>query len=148
MTHKPSLRFPPRYDSARICASVKPQPAGPGAGSGGSAMRRRDVGTTTDGAELAGIGGRGRTAHPEASSGQVPCLHIPSGVEHRAVGHRMLRACSGTLLARCENAALGGLSIFRSFAGLQGARSEEHTSELQSRGHLVCRLLLEKKKLI
>src|SRR5690625_6520997 len=29
---------------------------------------------------------------------------------------------------------------------LQGVRSEEHTSELQSRGHLVCRLLLEKKK--
>src|SRR5207253_8085003 len=26
-----------------------------------------------------------------------------------------------------------------------GSRSEEHTSELQSRGHLVCRLLLEKK---
>src|SRR5690625_6367256 len=26
-------------------------------------------------------------------------------------------------------------------------RSEEHTSELQSRGHLVCRLLLEKKKI-
>src|SRR2546422_7720795 len=28
----------------------------------------------------------------------------------------------------------------------KGARSEEHTSELQSRLHLVCRLLLEKKK--
>src|SRR5690625_6592938 len=27
-----------------------------------------------------------------------------------------------------------------------GRRSEEHTSELQSRGHLVCRLLPEKKK--
>src|SRR5690625_6291853 len=27
-----------------------------------------------------------------------------------------------------------------------GRRSEEHTSELQSRGHLVCRLLLAKKK--
>src|SRR2546422_5532741 len=27
-----------------------------------------------------------------------------------------------------------------------GSRSEEHTSELQSRLHLVCRLLLEKKK--
>src|SRR5690625_6546091 len=26
-------------------------------------------------------------------------------------------------------------------------RSEEHTSELQSRGHLVCRLLLEKKRM-
>src|SRR5215510_16555697 len=31
------------------------------------------------------------------------------------------------------------------FVGI-GGRSEEHTSELQSRGHLVCRLLLEKTK--
>src|SRR3989442_4464819 len=31
---------------------------------------------------------------------------------------------------------------------LSGSRSEEHTSELQSRPHLVCRLLLEKKKQI
>src|SRR5207253_6314106 len=30
--------------------------------------------------------------------------------------------------------------------GSKDTRSEEHTSELQSRGHLVCRLLLEKKK--
>src|SRR3712207_8843780 len=29
-----------------------------------------------------------------------------------------------------------------------GARSEEHTSELQSRQYLVCRLLLEKKKIL
>src|SRR2546422_8273283 len=36
--------------------------------------------------------------------------------------------------------ALGAL------APLAGSRSEEHTSELQSRLHLVCRLLLEKKK--
>src|SRR5207253_10625906 len=34
--------------------------------------------------------------------------------------------------------------IRRNFVRL--VRSEEHTSELQSRGHLVCRLLLEKKK--
>src|SRR2546429_6720394 len=32
------------------------------------------------------------------------------------------------------------------WAGLAAPRSEEHTSELQSRLHLVCRLLLEKKK--
>src|SRR5437660_4259399 len=32
------------------------------------------------------------------------------------------------------------------FAEEGAHRSEEHTSELQSRGHLVCRLLLEKKK--
>src|SRR2546422_7272630 len=34
----------------------------------------------------------------------------------------------------------------RRYAGELGLRSEEHTSELQSRLHLVCRLLLEKKK--
>src|SRR3712207_8577688 len=32
------------------------------------------------------------------------------------------------------------------FEGVAGVRSEEHTSELQSRQYLVCRLLLEKKK--
>src|SRR5437870_9754050 len=34
----------------------------------------------------------------------------------------------------------------RGSLGALSGRSEEHTSELQSRGHLVCRLLLEKKK--
>src|SRR5437870_8909031 len=33
------------------------------------------------------------------------------------------------------------------FVNVTWDRSEEHTSELQSRGHLVCRLLLEKNKL-
>src|SRR5690625_5443024 len=37
-------------------------------------------------------------------------------------------------------------SIIASMVYLLLARSEEHTSELQSRGQLVCRLLLEKKK--
>src|SRR3989442_11746719 len=34
----------------------------------------------------------------------------------------------------------------RTLNAMLGKRSEEHTSELQSRPHLVCRLLLEKKK--
>src|SRR3712207_8040830 len=36
--------------------------------------------------------------------------------------------------------------LFRDPEGAPGGRSEEHTSELQSRQYLVCRLLLEKKK--
>src|SRR5690554_7772667 len=36
--------------------------------------------------------------------------------------------------------------ILKSHLSLMLGRSEEHTSELQSRPHLVCRLLLEKKK--
>src|SRR5690625_6351230 len=37
-------------------------------------------------------------------------------------------------------------TVSTNIAAHLGTRSEEHTSELQSRGHLVCRLLLEKKK--
>src|SRR5690606_41554963 len=43
--------------------------------------------------------------------------------------------------------ALAGLAWVAGWpAGALGIRSEEHTSELQSRENLVCRLLLEKKK--
>src|SRR2546422_5462100 len=43
---------------------------------------------------------------------------------------------------------VGPLNGWRSLtvSSTPGVRSEEHTSELQSRLHLVCRLLLEKKK--
>src|SRR5437870_7760905 len=49
--------------------------------------------------------------------------------------------------ARAAAAAEGAVKTpTESGAALEsGARSEVHTSELQSRGHLVCRLLLEKK---
>src|SRR2546422_7852762 len=58
---------------------------------------------------------------------------------HRRGGHRLSR------LPRADSAhgreRRGGLE-----QGHLPPRSEEHTSELQSRLHLVCRLLLEKKK--
>src|SRR5947208_8401621 len=41
---------------------------------------------------------------------------------------------------------VGGLVVVEPDAGTEELRSEEHTSELQSPDHLVCRLLLEKKK--
>src|SRR2546422_8025632 len=61
------------------------------------------------------------------------------GVEQRA------RAVEKSLRERTQHRGLGGDArevalVFRV------VRSEEHTSELQSRLHLVCRLLLEKKK--
>src|SRR2546422_5010906 len=53
--------------------------------------------------------------------------------------------------ARSVNSSANRPRALRSFGSLNvgtstAARSEEHTSELQSRLHLVCRLLLEKKK--
>src|SRR2546429_6715958 len=47
------------------------------------------------------------------------------------------------LLAHDETPGMGKKS---GVIGARSHRSEEHTSELQSRLHLVCRLLLEKKK--
>src|SRR2546422_3075330 len=48
------------------------------------------------------------------------------------------------ILPRPKEIPLGRCWLLRNHVG----RSEEHTSELQSRLHLVCRLLLEKKKKI
>src|SRR5690625_6670793 len=50
-------------------------------------------------------------------------------------------------IGRVPDLLRGGaiLSLIIALAGPRTGRSEEHTSELQSRGHLVCRLLLEKK---
>src|SRR2546422_7616588 len=51
-------------------------------------------------------------------------------------------SCPGAPIKRApQSSATCSASITRT------ARSEEHTSELQSRLHLVCRLLLEKKKI-
>src|SRR3712207_7489006 len=49
---------------------------------------------------------------------------------------------TGQLSVRVEDLTI----ISDAMARLRSARSEEHTSELQSRQYLVCRLLLEKKK--
>src|SRR3712207_8232781 len=60
--------------------------------------------------------------------------------------------CSGTLLAprvflTAAHCGADGEAVRVSFdPAYQPGRSEEHTSELQSRQYLVCRLLLEKKK--
>src|SRR2546429_7377438 len=59
-------------------------------------------------------------------------------VEIAQLAQAQLRIPRDSFVDAAEDSAL--------LAGLR-LRSEEHTSELQSRLHLVCRLLLEKKKL-
>src|SRR5262245_64667898 len=54
-------------------------------------------------------------------------------------------ACSSAFSAACASRAVTTSTSSTSASGI--ARSEEHTSELQSLRHLVCRLLLEKKNL-
>src|SRR5690625_5752000 len=54
-------------------------------------------------------------------------------------------ASSASGFAALAAAATKSLGLTLTEQELSRLRSEEHTSELQSRGHLVCRLLLEKK---
>src|SRR2546427_8526285 len=73
-----------------------------------------------------------------------PALVSPPGVRERR------RDRSGILRRRSHAPCLllhpGFALRARVCGGARGARSEEHTSELQSQSNLVCRLLLEKKK--
>src|SRR3712207_8226184 len=68
--------------------------------------------------------------------------------EHRARGGREVDAVECADVAERLGDAFDGDGGFGSSHGgaLFQIRSEEHTSELQSRQYLVCRLLLEKKK--
>src|SRR4051812_34025455 len=62
---------------------------------------------------------------------------MPSGYSRKLMDGAETRSLSNTI-AKCWDAS--------SALAPGGARSEEHTSELQSHVNLVCRLLLEKKK--
>src|SRR3712207_7226838 len=74
----------------------------------------------------------------EAGAGAVGADAAPAAVVvHRQAG--LGRAARGQGHALLRHVAKGG-------PALHIHRSEEHTSELQSRQYLVCRLLLEKKK--
>src|SRR3712207_7550125 len=67
-------------------------------------------------------------------AGPRPLLPLPGGREPRVRVHRHV-----------DRGGHGRRALLRRSGARPVARSEEHTSELQSRQYLVCRLLLEKK---
>src|SRR2546429_7107996 len=73
---------------------------------------------------------------------------LPISFEYHTIADVILRiaytAESDEALRSKVEQAQGTLAQYLSTAGITRVRSEEHTSELQSRLHLVCRLLLEK----
>src|SRR3712207_7325519 len=60
---------------------------------------------------------------------------------------KAMRACPQPIVAALDGICVGAGAILAMASDIRLAtpRSEEHTSELQSRQYLVCRLLLEKK---
>src|SRR5437870_10189496 len=77
-------------------------------------------------------------------SGDPPALH--SFPTRRSSDLSPLGRPGGTDVSAAANPGATLVPPVHAFDAAERARSEEHTSELQSRGHLVCRLLLEKKK--
>src|SRR2546422_10091033 len=75
------------------------------------------------------------TLFPYTTLFRSVCGRESAGDDDRALGN-----------ALTEPYRSGGLFLSRPITTVTLSRSEEHTSELQSRLHLVCRLLLEKKK--
>src|SRR3712207_7503922 len=73
-----------------------------------------------------------------------PYTTLFRSVVHDVPRRRQLEMVDPTAHDR-ERGAVGLLDV-DDLGGVHAARSEEHTSELQSRQYLVCRLLLEKKK--
>src|SRR3989442_11270705 len=92
---------------------------------------------------LASVGGRGGTCCVTPTVAAESGWLLGSRSEDRAQ-HSRPKASFGDAV-HAGDAAQHAPDIPRLQSWLWG-RSEEHTSELQSRPHLVCRLLLEKKK--
>src|SRR3989449_1423507 len=84
---------------------------------------------------LLGVGREDTSA--VASSMAEKCANLRIFEDDQGKMNRSLLDVKGSALV---------VSQFTLYGDARGQRSEEHTSELQSRLHLVCRLLLEKKK--
>src|SRR5690625_5389691 len=79
-----------------------------------------------------------KIVHAGDKSYKTKALIITTGAEYKKLGIEGEEELTGRGVSFC---AVCDGAFYKD-------RSEEHTSELQSRGHLVCRLLLEKKKIM
>src|SRR5690554_7370559 len=91
---------------------------------------------------IAACGGNGETTTTTAASGTTTTQGGGDDTTTTTEGSGDIQYDVGVTPAPCDDAVNDGNGCI--YLGII-SRSEEHTSELQSRPHLVCRLLLEKK---
>src|SRR6266498_3301671 len=117
---------------------------------GGDARSLGRDGQVRDSLAWGMVGSKSSTGLPEGSSAMIclPPTPVTKSLRNRTPSRRrcvMAPARSGTATANRFQPPGSG-TVPSGIAWPPPPRSEEHTSELQSRPHLVCRLLLEKKK--
>src|SRR3712207_3387858 len=135
---------------ARFCAAAGA--AEPSAKKATAAALRRG----RDGLGIRTLLGSAGGTPPDPSGGGAPAgrgarHHDPGATRRRTMRHRgglldRTGSVPGARRMKSTVRAAGLTAAFALAAAGPAARSEEHTSELQSRQYLVCRLLLEKKK--
>ena len=111
---------------------------------GDAATLRRGNGDGTD----VGVVRCGHEWRDRIVSRDVMLLSSCGRLDGRAVVDVLYRLVNGLVGDDVEARGVIGGRRLDGGGGGRGVRSEEHTSELQSRQYLVCRLLLEKKKLM
>src|SRR5690625_5882868 len=104
----------------------------------GFAVKPLDIG------QLIGEMGRIASLQPEVSRTTIQRVPVQNHIDwERGAQHLGSRAVLEAELQRFLQQPLAQPLSVQQARGYDFERSEEHTSELQSRGHLVCRLLLE-----
>src|SRR5690625_6299726 len=111
-------------------------------------MARRSTSSSRTLSHLPKVGEPTRMSTTTSSTAprrQVTYLACDGGTSAKWIPRRTPAAETEVLACRRSSGCPTALTNAGSLNASRN-RSEEHTSELQSRGHLVCRLLLEKKK--
>src|SRR6267378_6189079 len=125
----------------RITCSGLSTEQGPAITARAPAPRRKGPTSTTVGALRAVACGS------DLTTGSVPCFGGVIFAACAAGCPSEITCTSRTGASACSRAASAPSTHMRTgYSAVPARRSEEHTSELQSRRDLVCRLLLEKKK--
>src|SRR5207249_5572767 len=92
------------------------------------------------------LASRDRVQRPDRPAGRRAAGELGGPQDGRVLGGIGVGPARGIGVLRDLRRAADAPRVEHAEVGDIGARSEEHTSELQSRFDLVCRLLLEKKK--
>src|SRR5690625_1038742 len=119
-------------------------------GIGPAVDRAKEAGITVVAVDVTARGAEATVTLDNVQAGELACEYLAEQIG----GEGDILIVDGRPISSIQDRVEGCMNALADYPDIEvvgqqngdnGRRSEEHTSELQSRGHLVCRLLLEKK---